>query len=206
MNTHSIAFVLPRYTGISILAGLTTCLLFLAMYALIATDSPELEESIPIKFNPIMEPPKEPDVIKKEPVERIPDPALAPEIEPLSNVIDFSDNLVNIPNNVPDIGKHSIDGSMGSSSIVPIFRVQPDYPRRAITRGIQGFVDLVFDVSATGRTENIRVLAAEPSGVFERAAIRALKKWKYKPPMDDGVPYSQPDMTTRITFSLEGEA
>ena len=58
--------------------------------------------------------------------------------------------------------------------------------------------------SDAGKTENIRVIDAVPEGVFEKAAIRALNKWKYKAPIEEGVPNGLKNMTTRIRFELEG--
>ncbi|MEM6486411.1 MAG: energy transducer TonB, partial [Pseudomonadota bacterium] len=82
-------------------------------------------------------------------------------------------------------------------------KLQPEYPSRALSRGIEGYVDLAFDISSTGATSNIRVVDAEPEGVFERAAIRALERWKYKVPITKGVPQGQVDMMTRLRFELE---
>ncbi|MEL7046985.1 MAG: TonB family protein, partial [Pseudomonadota bacterium] len=93
--------------------------------------------------------------------------------------------------------------SAGTNMVVPYLKLQPEYPSRAIARGIQGFVDLAFDITAAGTTSNIRVIEAQPEGVFERAAIRALEKWKYKVPVVDGTPQGQVDMMTRLTFQLE---
>jgi protein TonB len=61
----------------------------------------------------------------------------------------------------------------------------------------------VFDITPAGKTENIRVVYAEPEGVFERSSMKALAKWKYKPAMDDGVAMPQKNQTTRITYELE---
>ncbi|MEM9314427.1 MAG: TonB family protein [Pseudomonadota bacterium] len=91
----------------------------------------------------------------------------------------------------------------GTNMVVPYLKLQPEYPSRAIARGIQGFVDLAFDITAAGTTSNIRIIEAQPEGVFERAAIRALEKWKYKVPVVDGTPQGQVDMMTRLTFQLE---
>ena len=91
----------------------------------------------------------------------------------------------------------------GTNMVVPYLKLQPEYPTRAINRGIQGYVDLAFDITAAGTTSNIRVIEARPEGVFERAAIRALQRWKYKVPIIDGAPQGQVDMMTRLSFQLE---
>jgi TonB family protein len=69
--------------------------------------------------------------------------------------------------------------------------VQPVYPQDAIERGISGSVDLEFTVTPTGGVADIQVLASEPRGVFEQAAISALTQDRYKPVERDGVAVAQ---------------
>ena len=83
------------------------------------------------------------------------------------------------------------------------FPIAPLYPNRARQRGIEGYVDLMFDVSAAGKTENIRVIDANPKGYFERAAMKALAKWKYQPAMEDDIAMATKNVTRRFTFELE---
>ncbi len=90
-----------------------------------------------------------------------------------------------------------------TGGIVAYLKPQPVYPSRPLTKGIEGHVDLVFDIAVTGSTTNIRIIDAQPQGLFERAAIRALEKWRYKVPVIDDVPQGQVDMMTRMRFALE---
>lgn len=186
------------------LAAVVSSALFLVMYGLIATDAPELDESVRVRFDPVMVPPPKPETQRITPPEPLPDPQPAPDYQTTEVKLHPEEGeTLSFRNDGPTLDDEGIDGKLGDSGIVPIFRVQPEYPIRAITRGIEGYVDLLFDVTASGKTENIRVIAAEPEGYFERAAIRALKKWKYKPPSDDGVPHGQENMMTRISFTLD---
>lgn len=68
-----------------------------------------------------------------------------------------------------------------------------------------GWVELSFDITETGKTDNIKVLASYPSDYFEEEAIRALSKWTYKPKMENGIPVRQVDNLVHLDFSLEGE-
>lgn len=70
--------------------------------------------------------------------------------------------------------------------LTPLVRVPPDYPMRALTDGIEGFVMLRFVVTETGSVEDPEVLRAEPPGVFDRAARRAVQRWKFQPQIRDG--------------------
>lgn len=65
--------------------------------------------------------------------------------------------------------------------LVPLLRTPPRYPRRAARRKIEGWVRLVFTVTAAGSVEEVRVEAAEPPGIFEKAACRALAGWRFRP-------------------------
>ena len=62
----------------------------------------------------------------------------------------------------------------------PITRANPEYPRRALRRGVEGSVLLEFSVDANGNVVSPRVLESRPRGVFEAAALEAVSKWKYE--------------------------
>jgi protein TonB len=61
----------------------------------------------------------------------------------------------------------------------PVLAVDPQYPSSAASRGIEGFVEVSFTVTALGRVENASVTVAEPVGVFEEAALGAISRWRY---------------------------
>ena len=86
---------------------------------------------------------------------------------------------------------------------IPLVRVPPQYPQRANSRGIEGWVQLEFTITESGAVTDIVVVAAEPSGYFERAASRALSRWKYKPKIVDGRPARRYNNQVVITFELE---
>ncbi|WP_448548262.1 M56 family metallopeptidase [Thalassotalea fusca] len=66
-----------------------------------------------------------------------------------------------------------------SAELSPVMRVEPIYPDQAIKQKLEGSVLLQFDIDADGTTENISVIKAEPSDIFNKSARRALKKWQY---------------------------
>jgi TonB family protein len=61
----------------------------------------------------------------------------------------------------------------------PIMRIEPKYPIEAANAGTSGYVTLQFTIDAHGYTNNIEVIDAQPQGVFEKSAIRALRQWQY---------------------------
>jgi protein TonB len=87
--------------------------------------------------------------------------------------------------------------------MVPIIRIAPQYPQAALAKGVEGYVDVIFDVTAIGTTENIRILEAVPSSVFNRSVLKAVSGWKYKPNVVDGVAVKTPDVRDRVRFNME---
>ncbi len=87
--------------------------------------------------------------------------------------------------------------------VIPLVRIPPQYPQRAASRGINGWVQLEFTITESGGVEDIIVIAAEPTGYFERAAERALARWKYKPKIVEGRPARRYNNQVVITFEME---
>lgn len=77
------------------------------------------------------------------------------------------------------------------SDLVLVRHVEPEYPREALLDRTEGWVQVEFTVVEDGDVEDVDVIAAEPPRIFNRAAVRAVKRWRYEPP-DDG------DGTTRF--------
>ncbi len=106
----------------------------------------------------------------------------------------------------PDVGGgFDIGGGSSDSDSVPIVRVPPQYPMRAQERGIEGWVVVEFTITAAGTVRDPRVIQADPPRIFDRSAIRAVKKFKYRPRVVDGVAVERTE-TYRFTFSLDDQA
>lgn len=102
------------------------------------------------------------------------------------------------------VAKRKIDSMAAPVAVrdnMVVKSVTPDYPTRAQRKRQEGHVDLHFTSSATGDVKDIVVAAAQPEGVFEEAAIRALKRWKFKPKEVDGQPIDQ-RLALRMRFEL----
>jgi protein TonB len=133
-------------------------------------------------------------------------PETPPEVPPQdTDSVDPNAPTVNIP--APEVSNTVDIGGPGGMNIaegdyLPIVRVAPVYPARALSRGIEGYVDLSFTVTTTGTVRD-PVVMFSTSSLFDRAAIRAVLKFKYKPRVVDGVPVDVPNVKTRITFQIE---
>jgi protein TonB len=90
----------------------------------------------------------------------------------------------------------------GESHAAELVRaVQPDYPPDAYRSRAQGWVEVEFTVGADGTVSNAQVVTAEPSRIFNSAAINAVKRWTFKPKMENGKAVEE-QMRRRIEFKL----
>ena len=110
-------------------------------------------------------------------------------------------------------------GGFGISDVeyLPIVKVQPQYPRRALSRGLAGYVIVEFTVTAQGTVKDPFVVencghipnarspadcVDNPNSVFDSAAVKAALKFKYKPKVIDGNPVETTGVQNKITFEL----
>ena len=77
------------------------------------------------------------------------------------------------------------------------------YKRQAIRLGREGYVLIEFDVDTDGAVLDPYVIESEPTGVFERAAIKAVRKWLYTPPSYNGVSVKVNDVRAKVSFALQ---
>jgi protein TonB len=108
--------------------------------------------------------------------------------------------------NLPDI---DIDIDVGGGvqiarELAPLVRIPPEYPERALMKRTEGFVMLRFTVTETGSVADPVIVSSEPPGVFDRAAIRSVLRWKFQPQLADGKPVSVITYT-RVNFIMEPE-
>jgi len=90
----------------------------------------------------------------------------------------------------------------GEGDYLPIVRVAPQYPRRALINDVEGWVIVEFTVTPQGTVTNPRIVAEEPSGVFSDVAKNAVLKFRYKPRIVNGEPISVSGVRNKITFRL----
>lgn len=90
-----------------------------------------------------------------------------------------------------------------SMEVIPLVRIAPRYPKQALRMRKGGFVTLEFTVREDGSVTEVRVIEAQPKGLFNRAAIAAIKQWKFKAKVINGVKVTQKGRQT-INFKLKG--
>lgn len=195
-----------RYLIGLVIGAAVTFGLFLLMQALIKSDRSALnpahignlldfvriqEEQKLITKNRKPEPPPPPD----EPPPDMPKPSFDTNVS-MGVEIGRVDMDVNVE--MSGTGGFTSDGEY-----LPIVKVAPVYPRRALVRGIEGYVILEFTVTKLGTVLDPVVIEAKPSGIFDRAAIQAALKFKYKPKVVNGEPIDVHGVRNIIRFELQ---
>jgi TonB family protein len=98
-------------------------------------------------------------------------------------------------------GGANVDPATLAGSLKAVRTVPPEYPQSALTKGVSGSVLLSFTVDAKGNTSDVQVVQSTPAGVFDRAAVSAVRRWKYAPVMVNGTAVEVPTRTL-VRFEL----
>ncbi len=200
--------MLGRYVTSIVVGAVVTVSLLFVMQLLIVTGKQALTdprerhklEFVRVKRNENL---NVEDIIPEKP----PKPPETPPETPPQDMDNVNPDAPTINIAPPTVQAGTDIGGPGGMNIaegdyLPIVRVAPVYPARALSRGLEGFVDLSFTVTSAGTVKDPIVLQST-SSLFERAATRAVLKFKYKPRVVDGVPVEVPGVKTRISFQLE---
>ena len=202
---HSLRIFLSRYSLAIGFACVTTAGLVLLMEYLIRNDESGYEEVADfgtIQYVRLLED-EEPEVIDRRP-EPVPPPEIPPPApEPIVGETGTGpDMLPTAP--VPEIPRPDPDPGPPDGDLLPIVKVMPVYPSRAQTQGIEGYVIIQFTVDELGRVVDPVVVDAMPNNVFNRAALEAVRRYKYKPRVVNGSPMIVTGVKQRLTFELTG--
>ena len=198
----------PRFgLAMAVAAGVTFCVA-LMMQGLISSGGSVLQDNDFGKLVEFVHVQQDDDVRTKD---RQPKKPPAPPQEPPKPEMskpDFDRNVSSMDMGGLDLGADlSVDagltGNGGDGEYLPIVKVAPQYPRRAAQKGIEGYVVLEFTVSKLGTVVEPHVIEADPPNIFNRAAINAAKKFKYKPKIENGEAVAVSGIRNIIRFELD---
>jgi periplasmic protein TonB len=201
--------VILRYPLGLIFGVAFSLVLFWLMWRLIGVpiDVGELRQATRVEFTRMRE---DTEVARKEqekPKQEAPPPV--PEIPQMAHSTgEVSGNPVHLTTPIVDAAGAMSKMTMSAGSdrdIIPLVRINPDYPPRALSRGLEGYVIVQFTISATGMVKDVIVVEAKPEGIFDEAAVRAVSRWRYNPKVEEGVAVERVGVQTRITFQLESQ-
>jgi len=198
-----------RYPVAILFACMVTLFLFWVMQALVNTtgeltkgirtssvdfvrlrkdNTPEVKKRAPPKKEKPDAPPPPPDLAMSK--SRVDPGAAVASIGPMVN-----------PGDALAGGIQSAGGS--DREAVPLVRIAPEYPMRARQRGIEGWVHVQFTITKAGTVKDVVVLDSHPGTIFDKAAARAVAKWKYNPKIENGVAIERAGISTVVDFSME---
>jgi protein TonB len=93
---------------------------------------------------------------------------------------------------------------VGEGDYLPIVKVAPIYPQRALSRGIEGYCVVQYVVTKQGTIRDPFVIEDQcTSSLFHRASIQAALKFKYKPRVIDGQAVEVPGVQNKFTYEIE---
>ena len=147
----------------------------------------ERDRKLPDKPPPPKRPP--PPEIDQPELKKMPTPMLDIELPDINMPIDTDGALV---------GGGQF---LGDGGLIPLVRIAPRYPRKALIEGREGYVIVELLVDEKGSVISASVVEANPSSIFNAAAIQAVLKWKFKPRVSGGVAVKQRGLTT-IEFTI----
>ncbi|MBN1378735.1 MAG: energy transducer TonB [Gammaproteobacteria bacterium] len=188
-------------------AGFITLALLVLMALLITQQELDLDEtSRKYTFDfwripqPLEQPQPKTPPVKPGPVETPPPPQPV-----VSGKIDIAGNIGGyfLPPRTIDIGDTN-DQSTGPG-LMPLVKISPEYPARAATAGIEGYVVVEYTVTRLGLVINPRVIESYPHGYFESSALRAIQRFRYNPQKVDGVAVDMQGVRQKFTFELESK-
>lgn len=203
-----------RYTVSVVLAVVVTVAAFYLMHRLISDNEGDRERMNPppgIRFGPVE---IEPEMQTKD--RRKPDPPPPPETPPpppdlqVTDVqqtrqdlpkMDMPDLNLGVGAGPPVLGNVGMDRS-AEGDVVPLVRINPQYPRNAAMNQIEGYVEIEFTITETGSVRDPRVIDSKPPRIFDREAIRAILRWKFKPRVVNGEAVAR-RATQKIEFNLD---
>lgn len=190
-----------------LLAAVITSGLLFTMQTLIASGQSALTDNREFKFldfvraqrqEMVQRKQKKPDKPPKpeEPPPDMPKPQ-QDAVDPNVQTIAVSPMMASTDMSIGGFGLAISDGDY-----LPIVKVAPIYPRRALSRGLEGYVIVEFTVTKTGAVRDPFIVESS-STLFEKAALKAVLKFKYKPRIVDGEPIEVAGVQNKISFELE---
>ena len=195
-------------------APLAGFLLFVFMVILISTgDAGDITKAR--KIGDVIMPEREIETLLTDEVEPPEEPEIAPpDIAPPQ--LDTQPIAISANTSKPQINFNQGSGTLfRDGEYIPLFKVQPVYPRRAQERGIEGYVIVAFTITESGAIQDPYIIEGKcrsagnrdgnynDCSLFNSATIRAASKLKYRPTIRDGKAVAVEDVPHKFTFELE---
>ena len=192
--------------GVSAVLGVVVTLsLVFVMFKLIDSGNKDLDEQPAYKIPDFLHVERDrTENAKMTEVEKPDEPEDMPDIPEEQVEFEAPENVVNMA--APKAGGNLSIGNSGfarDSDYIPVYVPQPQYPRRAQTRGKEGYAVVQGIITTVGGVRDPILIEEWPEGWgFGRSAVKAAKKLKYNPRVVDGVAEEVPGVLYKFTFQM----
>lgn len=197
---------LAKALSFTFIAAVVTFSLFVLMHKLIKSDLVQIDVDDPINVGNVVFEEEPTKTITRTPIKKIEPIKQPPRVD--HNTAEPNDEIV-FDSAYKPIDIIEVDVSTDFTQTVvdrdvrPIVRVPPRYPPEAASKGIEGWVRLSFSINEVGGVEDIEVIDSEPKRIFDKAAKRALSRWKYQPQIEEGQAIVRTGLSVMLEFGLE---
>ena len=210
-------FEINKYFAVLVLSVFTTFFLFVLMVTLISLGDSGLKDDKSVKLADIVMPEREIDTFMEQ-VDKPDEPEEQPEdiAQPEVDLQPTAGIDVSIPKPKANF-KAGAGSFFRDGEYIPLFKIQPQYPRRAQERGTMGFSIVAFTITETGTIEDVVPVEGycssknpndpeaqlRPCTIFNSASSRAALKLKFKPKIVDGNAVRVEGVQHKFTFIME---
>ena len=197
VTTNAVRFPLANLFAFALMGALFAFLYTATTRQVVILDPPRVR---PVIFDPVIHETPIPARTPKAVPPRVLPPPVVPPID--QRVPGPGDGVPVGPRPVDPVEPTPFSHGVINRTATPMVRPDPVYPYRAVTAGIEGWVELQFTITAAGTVTDVAIIDAEPVGVFEEAAKKALLRWKYAPSVDDGRAIERRGMRVVLRFDV----
>jgi len=200
-----IRLVIGAILGVAVTAGL-----FWTMSYLIATTNASLDESGTSNIVDFVRLKRDESIQRRQIKPEKPPPPEAPPPQPPTPQLDslnpnaekIAISAVPVETDIEMSGGFNL--GVGEGDYLPIVKVAPIYPQRALSRGIEGYCVVSYTVTRQGTIRDPFVVEGQcTSSLFESASLQAALKFKYKPRVIDGQAVEVPGVQNKFTYEIE---
>jgi protein TonB len=193
-----------------LIGAIVTAALFWFMQYLIETADRELNEGASGHLVDFVRLKRDESIQRRQLKPKKPPPPDAPPPQPPTPQLDSLDpnaekiaiSAAPVETEIEMSGGFSL--GVGEGDYLPIVKVAPIYPQRALSRGIEGYCVVQYVVTKNGRIRDPFVVEDQcTSSLFQRASIQAALKFKYKPRVMDGQAVEVPGVQNKFTFEIQ---
>ena len=208
LSQNTTGYLIRMVIGI-ILATAVTLSLFWVMQYLIATADRSLNEDAAGNMLDFVRVKRDESIQRRQlkpkkppPPEQAPPQPPTPQLDDLNpNAEKIAISAVPVETDIEMTGGFSL--GVGEGDYLPIVKVAPIYPNRALTRGVEGFCVVQYTVTSLGTTKDPVIIESQcTSSLFHRASLNAALKFKYKPRIIDGQAVEVPGVQNKFTYEI----